>query len=187
MADRLTRSRMKDFLARSDLVDHEVLRPLSHIRANWETWWNGGDDIFVGDENELIDLLNQLMLALDTVSPPARYHDNEDRLAEFVINTLRWPIRKQGARWTGADYQQILEQGGFDDLDQSELVQAAAGRIQAAIDRGQTHFDEMRGLTPTDVGSGIGDNHLSPCIPIAPLMESHLICQTTHSSRPPWI
>ncbi|MDL5054218.1 hypothetical protein QQ056_11755 [Oscillatoria laete-virens NRMC-F 0139] len=35
------------------------------------------------------------------------------------------------------------EQGGFKTDGDSDLVLAAAGRIKAAIDRGQTHFDDM--------------------------------------------
>ena len=76
-------------------------------------------------------------------SPPARYHDNENRLAEYVRKNLKWPIRKEGKRWVGADYSSIIEQGGFDDFDQQDLVLAAAGRIRAAIDHGQQHFDDM--------------------------------------------
>jgi len=37
----------------------------------------------------------------------------------------------------------ILEQGGFHDINETELVQAATGRIQTALDLGQLHFDEM--------------------------------------------
>lgn len=50
---------------------------------------------------------------------------------------------KKGSRWIGADYASILEQGGFKDSDQLDLIQAAAGRVHAAFDFGQTHFDEM--------------------------------------------
>ena len=42
-----------------------------------------------------------------------------------------------------AEYGAILEQGGFNELNQSELILAAAGRIHAARIRGQNHFDEM--------------------------------------------
>ena len=41
----------------------------------------------------------------------------------------------------GEDYSAIIEQGGFDDVNDSDL--AAAGRIQAAIIRGQTRYDDM--------------------------------------------
>ena len=76
-------------------------------------------------------------------APPVRYHDNEDRLAQYVIDRLGWPIYKENGRWVGADYHVILEQGGFDDIDQAELLTAATGRIYAAIKHGQSHYDDM--------------------------------------------
>jgi hypothetical protein len=54
-----------------------------------------------------------------------------------VVKHLKWPIRKEGKRWVGSDYNAIIQQGGFDDLDEKDLVLAAAGRIRTAIDRGQ--------------------------------------------------
>ncbi|WP_237402736.1 hypothetical protein [Rhodovulum sulfidophilum] len=118
-----------------------VLRPLSHITANWEATWDDDHyqletDSFTGDLNEIID---QIAIA----TRPDRYHDNEDRLAERVLTELKWPIQKKGGRWLGADYQSILEQGAFRDFGQKELATAAAGRVQMALDFGQPHFDEM--------------------------------------------
>ncbi len=43
----------------------------------------------------------------------------------------------------GDSYTVILEQGGFDDEDQQNLILAAAGRIIAAINYNQLHFDDM--------------------------------------------
>lgn len=43
----------------------------------------------------------------------------------------------------GADYDSILEQGGFHDIDEANLVAAAAGRVRAALERGQMHWDDM--------------------------------------------
>ena len=37
----------------------------------------------------------------------------------------------------------MLEQGGFKTDGDSDLILAAAGRIKAAIERGQRHFDDM--------------------------------------------
>ena len=37
----------------------------------------------------------------------------------------------------------ILEQGAFGDLQQRDLIAAAAGRVHTALDYGQNHFDEM--------------------------------------------
>jgi hypothetical protein len=134
---------VKAFFSRSGTLDHDTLRPLSHIRFNWElTWcretqaWRAEDDSFAGDLNRLIDDLAR-------TSPPARYHDHEDRLAERVIANLGWPIRKENGRWIGEDYDAISEQGGFDDIDQHDLLLAAAGRIRTALDRGQLEYDDM--------------------------------------------
>jgi hypothetical protein len=136
---------MKSFFAHSDSdsLDREVLRPLSHIRGNWELHWDHSTHRYVEEDDSYAKRLNELIAELDTATPPARYHDNEDRLAEYVRATLKWPIRKEGARWVGADYESIIEQGGFDDVDQKDLLLAAAGRIRAAQARGQDHYDRM--------------------------------------------
>jgi hypothetical protein len=131
------------FFANSSFLDSEVLRPLSHILPYWELTWDTDTQTYSEEHGSYAAVLNSLILELQTVSPPARYHDNEDRLAEYVIKNLKWPIRKEGKRWVGADYNSIIEQGCFDDSDQLELVSAAAGRIRAAIDRGQQRFDDM--------------------------------------------
>ncbi len=60
-----------------------------------------------------------------------------------MIANLNWKIEKVGSRWIGENYAAILEQGGFNDFDELNLVLAAAGRIKAALARNQCHFDEM--------------------------------------------
>jgi hypothetical protein len=75
---------------------------------------------------------------------PPKYHTNEDVLVKWVLHDLKWPIQKEkGNRWIGADYASMLGQGGFRDLDQKNLIAAATGRVHAALDYGQPHFDEM--------------------------------------------
>lgn len=133
----------KLFFRNSELLDYLVLRPLSHIEPNWELTWDEESERYVLEDDSFADLLNALVEDLASCSPPVRYHDNEDRLAEHVKVKLGWNIKKVGVRWVGADYQSILEQGGFKDIDQSDLLQAAAGRIKAAVNRGQVCFDEM--------------------------------------------
>lgn len=134
---------IRAFFAWSDRLEHDVLRPLSHVRANWELSWDAKsqryeteDDSYASDLNDLIDELAQ-------TPPTPRYHDNEDALAEYVIAKLKWPIAKVNGRWIGVHYSSILEQGGFGDIDQQDLLAAAAGRIHAAIRFGQHHFDDM--------------------------------------------
>jgi hypothetical protein len=134
---------MKSFFRRSLCFDEYVLRPLSHIRGNWDLLWDFENDCRKVEENSFAGLVNALVDELENTCPPLAYHDTEDRLAEIVLRELKWPIRKVGRRWVGAEYASILEQGGFGDIDQKELVLAAAGRIRAARERNQMHFDEM--------------------------------------------
>ena len=134
---------VRSFFAWSDLLDHGVLRPLSHIHGNWELTWDHESRRYEHEHDSFAEKLNLLIKTLADTQPPSRYYDSEDRLAQYVVEKLKWKIRKQGNRWIGADYESILEQGGFDDIDQAELTLAAAGRIHAALARGQMRFDQM--------------------------------------------
>lgn len=80
---------------------------------------------------------------MENTQPPKKYHGNEDVLAEYVNDNLNWNIKKVKNRWEGADYKVILEQGGFGDIDEKNLILAATARIHTAIKLGQKHFDEM--------------------------------------------
>ncbi len=131
------------FFANSDYFDYLVTRPLSHVYPLWELIWDSDSGCYQPDEDGLAQKVNEIIREVEQLSPPARYHDSEDRLAEFVIERLGWPVRKVGNRWVGGDYSVILQQGGFSDADQRELMLAAAGRIQAARRHRQSHFDEM--------------------------------------------
>ena len=134
---------MWSFFEHSIVFDHQVVRPLSHILPNWELTWNDTTNRYEEEEDSYAKKLNELIDELGQTVPPKKYHDNEDRLAEFTRRHLKWNIRKEGNKWVGEDYATILEQGSFNDFDQHELVLAAAGRIYAAKNRGQNHFDEM--------------------------------------------
>ncbi|MFA5850958.1 MAG: hypothetical protein WC833_13890 [Bacteroidales bacterium] len=133
----------KKFFAQSDLLDYMVLRPLSHINMSWEMTWDRNNQEYEREPDTFASLLIDLTTEISKTTPPAKYHDNEDCLAEYVKQSLNWKIHKQGNRWVGFDYESILEQGGFKDLDEKNLVQAATGRVKAALDRGQLHFDDM--------------------------------------------
>jgi hypothetical protein len=140
----VAQNQVRDFFARAEWLDYVVLRQLDHIRDNWEITWDENAKRYRSEENSFSHLLNCLIDELTHVVPPTRYHDHEDRLAEYVRDgRLKWPIRNVGMRWEGAEYKVILEQGGFNDVDQSELVRAASGRVWAAIKRSQLHFDDM--------------------------------------------
>ncbi len=113
------------------------------MHGNWELTWSEKDEEYDEEEDRFAGLFNVLIKELDESNPPPSYHDNEDRLAEYVQDNLGWNIYKENGHWIGADYKSILNQGGFDDIDQNELILAAAGRIKAAQDYGQEYFDDM--------------------------------------------
>ncbi len=125
------------------MLDYLVTRPLSHIAGNWELTWDHGSGQYEPEEDSFASLVNQMIDDITVTMPPTRYHDNEDRLAEHVVTHLKWPLHKVGNRWEGANYESILEQGSFKDIDQADLLTAAAGRVHAALDRDQEHFDDM--------------------------------------------
>jgi hypothetical protein len=120
-----------------------VTRQLSHIRGNWELTWDHDEEKYEPEEESYAEIINDLIIELSELDPPLKYHDNEDRLAEYCKSTLKWNINKVGNRWVGSDYASVLEQGGFNDLDQKNLCLAACGRVKAALNRGQEHFDDM--------------------------------------------
>ena len=136
-------SRFVEFFGWSDLLDHMVTRQLAHIRENWELTWDHKIKKYESEEESYADLINELVLELSDIEPPEKYHDNEDRLAEYCKASLNWDIRKIGNRWVGSSYASILEQGSFKDWNQKDLCLAASGRIKAALHRGQMHFDDM--------------------------------------------
>ena len=131
------------FFAQSDFLDRFVLRPLAHIAGNWEATWGGVDVGYLPEENSFAADLNAVIHLIADHPRPARYHDHEDRLAELVLNELKWPIQKKAGRWIGHDYEMILENGALHAFSSRELIAAACGRVHAALDFGQDHFDVM--------------------------------------------
>ena len=134
---------MIEFFERSDLLDYEVLRPLSHIRGNWELTSGSGNYHFEDDEDSFAKELSDLIDELETTEIPTRYHDNEDTLAEYVQDKFNSEIKKVGNRWVGQDYRIILQNAGFYDLNEENLVQSAKGRVIAAQRFNQNHYDKM--------------------------------------------
>ena len=134
---------MKEFFSQSDLLDRLALRQLSHIKGNWELIWDGEKDEYEQEEDSYAAHVNNLIEELSKLEPPLKYHDNEDCLAEYAQANLDWKIEKVNGRWVGVEYAVILEQGGYDDIDEKNLKLAAAGRIKAAIERNQYHSDDM--------------------------------------------
>lgn len=135
--------KLRDFFAHSDCLDRMSLRPLSHIAPNWETEWDSEHRRYSPERRSFAEDLNAVIELLALRPRPSNYHDHEDTLAENVVREHNWPIQKKAGRWVGADYQLILEQGAFRDLRQEDLISAGAGRVHAALDHGQRHFDSM--------------------------------------------
>ena len=133
----------RTFLSHSALLGHLVLRQLSHIKDNWELTWAADKQEYESEEESYAESLNRLIEEIGRAPVPSRYHDNEDCLAEYVRSKLNWNIEKIGGRWVGEDYAAILEQGGLHDINEENLISAVAGRIKAAMDRNQIHFDDM--------------------------------------------
>ncbi len=131
-----------DFFANSeDLLDF-VLKPLEHIRGNWDLIWDSENECYVEEEDSFGAEVNQLINELATIDAPQNYHEFEDKVAFFQSETWKHII-KVGRFWEGAGYASILEQGSFKDYKQESLVTAAAGRIKAAIERDQLFLDDM--------------------------------------------
>jgi hypothetical protein len=137
------KNNIKAFFENSNFLDRDVLRPLSHINLNWELIWNSNSNEYEREDCSFASLLNDLIKEISITVPPKSYHDNEDYLARLVNKSLNWKIYKKGKLWIGNDYISILENGGFYDINEHNLIKAATGRIKAAIDRSQNHFDNM--------------------------------------------
>lgn len=132
---------VKVFFDRSDYLDQMVLRPLSHLDMEWELMH--GPDGYVVEEGNLSAHLIDLIYVLANTEPPKKYHDNEDRLAEYLVSKGS-KIQKVRGRWIGDDYVFVLQQASLaHQLNHEELIFAAAGRVMAAIKHEQTGFDEM--------------------------------------------
>lgn len=134
---------MIEFFDRSNFLDYEVLRPLSHIRGNWELTTGSGKYHFEEEEDSFSKELSELIDELEATEIPIKYHDNEDILAEYVRDKFNEEIEKVGNLWVGQDYKIILQDGGFFDLNEKNLVQSAKGRIIAAMMFNQNHYDDM--------------------------------------------
>lgn len=136
-------NKLKNFFYNSNILDYLALRPLSHINENWELIWNNEKNKYEDEENSYADKLNKLIDEISLINPPKKYHINEDCLAIYVKDNLNWNIYKFNGRWIGEDYISIMQQGGFHDVKLCNLKMAATGRVKAAIERGQLHFDKM--------------------------------------------
>lgn len=139
----MTEKELIAFVRKNELFDYMVTRPLDHILPNWELTWDDGTNRFRVEEDSFAEKLNVLLDELLSISTQDYYHDNEDLLAEYVKTHLNWDIAKVHGRWIPCDYRAVINQGSFGDEEQKNLLSATKGRIEAAIRRGQTKFDDM--------------------------------------------
>ncbi|MCI5167518.1 MAG: hypothetical protein D3903_15865 [Candidatus Electrothrix sp. GM3_4] len=131
-----------NFFANSEDILDYVLKPLEHIRGNWDVIWDRDNDKYQEEEDSFGAELNALIHEIAQAKAPTNYHVHEDKVA--VFQTRHWDsISKKGRFWVGGEYREILEQGSFDDHEQQALVLSVAGRVKAALDREQYHIDEM--------------------------------------------
>jgi len=118
------------FFEPSSFIEHEVLRPLSHIRGNWDLYIDKESGRYLEEEDSFAALFNALIDELAVTQPPLRYHDNEDCLGEYVQRHLNWNIKKSGRVWINqdgsrlhpSDYLSLLEQGAFNKEGINNLV-----------------------------------------------------------------
>jgi hypothetical protein len=134
---------MDKFFKDSTYFYKEVLKPLSHIRSNYDLIWDYDDNKYLEEGDSYAKEWNELIVELSNIESPERYHDHEDRLCEYVSASLNWNIKKIRGRWITNDYAHLLELGGFSDVDERELCLAAAGRVKVARQFGQNHYDDM--------------------------------------------
>ncbi len=134
---------MEHFFDWSGFLDFEVTKQLSHIKPNWELMWDESTAKYIEEEDSFAEDLNKLIEELKYIKPPNNYHKYEDIVCKYQNEFSNWNIQKKGNKWEVGDYACFLEQGGFHDINVENLIIAAAGRINAAIKRGQTNYDDM--------------------------------------------
>lgn len=132
-----------NFFANSDNILYFVLKPLEHIRSNWDVFWDHDNECYQEEDDSFATELNQLINEIAAIEAPNNYHKHEDRVARYLQSENWMYIWKKGRFWRGSEYKIILEQGSFKDFNQEELILSAAGRVKAAINRQQFHLDEM--------------------------------------------
>ncbi|MER8445211.1 hypothetical protein NKH52_18670 [Mesorhizobium sp. M1066] len=138
---KLPPEQIRDFFARSPFVPGMVLRRLSHIKHNWEVGWDPHSGRYLPEPFSLAADLNEVIDQIAATTPPGRYHDHEDIIVGCVSSIFS--AEKQGGRWRGDDYGFLLEQGLMMSGRLDDLILAATGRVYAAINSGQKHFDDV--------------------------------------------
>ena len=139
---------MIEFFYKSELLDYEILRGLSHILPNWEIRWNDNTKFIIIEEDSFWNELNKLFHELDVIFKSNKYieedyHKYEDILADYVKDNLNWNIDKINWLWNWADYRSIIEYWWFKDLNQEYLILSLYWRIQKSKFYGIYRYDDL--------------------------------------------
>ncbi|MFC3023596.1 hypothetical protein ACFODT_07140 [Vibrio zhugei] len=79
-----------NFFANSESILDYVLKPLEHIRSNWDVIWDC--DKYLEEENSFGAELNALINEIAETKAPDNYHKYEDKVAFFQSKT--WDFRR---------------------------------------------------------------------------------------------
>ena len=139
------------FFSHSELLAHEVLRPISHVRENWELF-PGKTEPYEVEQDSFSSELNTLIKEISVTTPPKNYHKFENNVAsymtairdgEYELKNGIWWDHNSGKKLNIETLEFVLEQGSSGWVAAPELVSAAAGRVKAALHYGQQHYDAM--------------------------------------------
>lgn len=141
------------FFYRSDRLDYTTLRPLSHVRSNWELVGSeSGDPLFEEEEDSYAENLNVLIDEIAAASPSYDYHKLENQIAADYTDAINGRYFLKGTLWhdkqTGQPIQKddvghMMEQASSGSDDVPGLVLAAAGRIATAMSYSVGNFDDL--------------------------------------------
>jgi hypothetical protein len=139
------------FLGKSTYLDRLALKPISHICPYWELTWDDEKAQYIPEDGSFAEELNEVLTELNRIIPPDNYHKFEDELIEHVSKQSGNTLFNHEGEWLAyikgeikkAEYDHALERGSFHDPYEFNLLKAVAGRIKEALERGQTHFDDM--------------------------------------------
>jgi hypothetical protein len=140
------------FFLHSDLLDHAVLRPISHVMPNWELIQCQDSEYYEEEADSFAAHLNVLIQEISRSSPPRDYHAYENRLAinysevtsgRFYLDGKLWRDRKTGNLVQKDFVGHMIEQATCGHYDVPDLVLAASGRIAASLRFGVDHFDKL--------------------------------------------
>lgn len=140
------------FFENSDILDHAVLRPISHVAPNWELTWDLSSGRYEEEEDSLAAHLNKLIEEISHSLPPQDDHALENQYAinyegvasgRFHLDGKLWRDRQTGKLVNKDFVGHMIEQATCGHYDVPDLVHSAAGRVSTALQFGVDHFDKL--------------------------------------------